>query len=62
MMREPTEPQASIKATGVGIPHLQAWEEVKFVMPFPVIMCTMIALVSVMKENDDRLMIGYFKA
>ena len=28
MMREPTEPQASIKATGVGIPHLQAWEEV----------------------------------
>lgn len=29
MMREPTEPQASIKATGVGIPRLQAWEEVK---------------------------------
>ena len=33
-----------------------------FVMPFPVIICTMIALASVMKENDDRLMIGYFKA
>ena len=27
--REPTEPQASIKANGVGIPHLQEWEEVK---------------------------------
>lgn len=31
MKREPTEPQASIKATGVGIPRLQAGEEVNFV-------------------------------
>ena len=31
MMREPTEPQASIKATGVGIPRLKAWEEVKMI-------------------------------
>ena len=31
MKREPTEPQASIKATGVGIPRLQAWEEVKLI-------------------------------
>ena len=30
-MREPTEPQASIKANSVGIPHLQEWEEVKIV-------------------------------
>ena len=29
MMRELTEPQASIKANGVGIPLLRAWEEVK---------------------------------
>ena len=29
MKREPAEPQGFIKPTGVGIPHLQAGEEVK---------------------------------
>lgn len=29
MKREPAEPQASIKATGVGIPALQDGEEAK---------------------------------
>lgn len=31
MKREPTEPQGFIKPTGVGIPRLQAGEEVKIV-------------------------------
>ena len=34
MKREPAEPQGFIKPTGVGIPRLQAGEEVKTTLPF----------------------------
>lgn len=33
MKREPAEPQGFIKLTGVGIPRLQAGEDVKRMMP-----------------------------
>ena len=59
MMREPTEPQASIKANGVGIPRLQAWEEVNIaehydtiiaMIPFEII--NNIAYIHWIENND----------